>query len=143
MRRVLALFAASALVFLGCARDGRSAGRGPVSRDPGGVAPDGAMHADARKPVTGWDWNGLVGTGQSLSVGAQASTTTLATQPFKNLKLSLGMAKVSQPPYDANDPALSVMPLTEPIRAEATSYPGAYPLNIYGETPHTAMADQI
>jgi len=101
------------------------------------------MHGDASKPVTGWDWNGVVGTGQSLSVGAQASTTTLATQPFKNLKLSLGMAKVSQPPYDANDPALSVMPLTEPIRAEATSYPGAYPLNIYGETPHTAMADQI
>jgi hypothetical protein len=47
------------------------------------------------------------------------------------------------PPYDPNDSALSVVPLVEPIRPLATRYPGAYPANIYGETPHTAMANQI
>jgi hypothetical protein len=64
-------------------------------------------------------------------------------QPFHNLKLSLGTASVTVPPYNPNDPALSTIPLTETIRAEATSYPSAYPANINGETPHTAMADQI
>src|SRR6185436_294320 len=33
--------------------------------------------------------------------------------------------------------------LVEPIRPPAGTYPGAYPTNIYGETPHTAMANQI
>lgn len=99
--------------------------------------------AEASYPDRGWDWNGIVGTGQSLSVGAQASNATLTMQPFSNLKLSLRTASVAVPPYNPNDPALSVVPLVEPIRALATSYPSAYPLNIYGETPHTAMADQI
>src|SRR5262249_14994495 len=67
----------------------------------------------------------------------------LTAQPFHNLKLSLGTARVNVPPYDPSDPALSVVPLVETIRAEATSYPSAYPFNIYGETPHTAMADEI
>jgi hypothetical protein len=47
------------------------------------------------------------------------------------------------PPYDASNPMLSVVPLVEPIRTLAGVYPGAYPTNIDGETPHTAMADQI
>jgi hypothetical protein len=36
-----------------------------------------------------------------------------------------------------------MIPLVEPIRNYAATYPGPYPGNIYGETPHTAMADQI
>ena len=36
-----------------------------------------------------------------------------------------------------------MVPLVEPIRPLAASYPSAYPENIYGETPHTAMADQV
>ena len=114
------------------------------SSDSGGLtSSDGAVSSEATAPTRAWDWNGIVGTGQSLSVGAQASTVTLKAQPFKNLKLSLGAASVTVPPYNSNDPALSVVPLVEPIRTEAMSYPGAYPMNIYGETPHTAMADQI
>ena len=35
------------------------------------------------------------------------------------------------------------MPLTEPLRPTATSYPSAYPANLYGETPHAAMANQL
>jgi hypothetical protein len=109
----------------------------------GGSGGSDASGVEASVPVKTWDWTGVIGTGQSLSVGAQASTVTLTTQPFSNLKLSLGNASVTVPPYNANDPALSLVPLVEPIRTEATSYPSAYPLNIYGETPHTAMADQI
>jgi hypothetical protein len=106
---------------------------------PEAATPDG----DAAQPAKALDWNGIVGTGQSLSVGAQASQMTLTTQPFKNLKLSLGTAKLTVPPYDSADPSLSVVPLVEPIRALATSYPSAYPANIYGETPHTAMGSEI
>jgi hypothetical protein len=98
--------------------------------------------AVANAAVRAWDWNGVVGTGQSLSVGAAARDVTLTTQPFGNLKLALG-GSMGVFPYDANDPSLSVVPLVEPIRTLATSYPSAYPLNVYGETPHTAMADEI
>jgi hypothetical protein len=106
-------------------------------------SPEGSAPQDSGSAMRAWDWNGVIGTGQSLSVGVMASMPTLTTQPFHNLKLALGTASVTVPPYNSNDPALSVAPLVETIRAEATGYPSAYPLNIYGETPHTAMADQI
>jgi hypothetical protein len=35
------------------------------------------------------------------------------------------------------------VPLTEPIRPLATGYPSAYPANLYGESPHTAMGAQL
>lgn len=88
-----------------------------------------------------WDWTGIVGTGQSLSVGAEANPAVTTNQPYHNLKLSLGNLTV--PPWDPNNNALSMVPLVEPIRSYATGYPSAYPRNIYGETPHTAMANQI
>jgi len=47
------------------------------------------------------------------------------------------------PPYDANSSELKLVPLTEPIRSLATGFPSAYPRNLYGETPHSAMANQI
>ncbi|RCX14818.1 dockerin type I repeat protein [Anaerobacterium chartisolvens] len=86
-----------------------------------------------------WDWAGIIGTGQSLSVGATPLLST--SQRYNNLKLSLGSLTV--PPYDANNSSLRMVPLVEPIRSLATSFPGAYPKNIWGETPHTAMANQI
>src|SRR6476619_6739883 len=48
---------------------------------------------------------GIVGTGQSLSVGAQATAFSgAATQPhFNNLKLALNGARV--PPFNSNAPA--------------------------------------
>jgi hypothetical protein len=86
---------------------------------------------------------GIVGTGQSLSVGAQATAfSAAATQPhFNNLKLALNGTVV--PPFNPNAPALSLVPFVEPIRRLATSFPSAYPANLYGETPHAAMAAQI
>jgi len=92
-------------------------------------------------PVALWDWTQIVGSGQSLAVGAQAQSIATTTSSFGNLKLSLGDVMV--PPFEStSDPSLSVVPLAEPIRRFANRC-CAYPENIYGETPHTAMADQI
>jgi hypothetical protein len=89
-----------------------------------------------------WDWVGVVGTGQSLAVGAMG-TPIMAIEPsYGNLKLSFGGATVA-PPFDPALPSLAMAPLTEPLRPVANSYPSAYPANLYGETPHSAMASQI
>jgi hypothetical protein len=92
-----------------------------------------------------WTWTGVVGTGQSLAVGghgnAPAMTIGATTQPFHNLKLSLGNATV--PPFTLPNAALTMVPLVEPLRPIATGYPSPYPANIYGETFHTAMGDEI
>jgi hypothetical protein len=86
---------------------------------------------------------GIVGTGQSLSVGAQApGFSGAATQPhFNNLKLALNGTVV--PPFNPNAAALSLVPFVEPIRPLATTFPSAYPANLYGETFHAAMTAQI
>lgn len=105
------------------------------------VAEKSATQGGGSAPA--WDWNGVIGTGQSLAVGAHGGTPILTSQAFHNLKLDVGRAHLGMPPYDPNDPSLSMVPLVEPIRPEATTFPSAYPSNVYGETPHTAMADQI
>jgi hypothetical protein len=90
----------------------------------------------------GWDWVGVVGTGQSLSVGANAAPALLTAQPYGNLKLAFGGATVA-PPFDPNIASLEMVPLTEPIRPTDPLYPSAYPGNLDGETPNTAMANQL
>src|SRR5580700_10711089 len=35
-----------------------------------------------------WDWSGIIGTGQSLSVGARGLPVLSTNQPYHNLKLS-------------------------------------------------------
>ena len=96
-------------------------------------------------PAPVWTWTGVVGTGQSLAVGghgnAPAMTIGATTQPFHNLKLSLGNATV--PPFTPTNAALSMVPLVEPLRTITTAYPSPYPANIYGESFHTAMGDEI
>jgi hypothetical protein len=123
------------LLALGCS--GRASS---VASAPPAAAPAGAeLAADERR--SGWDLNGVIGSGQSLSVGAQASDVMSSLPLYANLKLELGGASV--PPFDPARPELSLVPLLEPIRPLATTYPSAYPNNIYGETPHSAMASQI
>jgi hypothetical protein len=95
----------------------------------------------AKLPAPVWDWAGVIGTGQSLSVAYLGTPINLFTQPYNNLKLSLGTLTV--PPYDPTNAALKMIALTEPLRNFGTTYPEAYPGNILGETYHTAMADQI
>lgn len=126
------------------ARDARSADAADgssIGPADAGAPADASGRNDAATANPVWDWVGVVGTGQSLSVGDHGTPVSLTTQRFGNLKLSLGNATV--PPFDPANPALSMVPLVEPIRALAPSYPGAYPRNIFGETPHTSMANQI
>jgi hypothetical protein len=102
------------------------------------------VHPDANpdaQPTRTWDWVGIVGTGQSLAIGAHGTPIAATRQPYRNLMLSLGNATV--PPFDPMSTALSMVPLVEPLRATTDVYPSAYPANLSGETPHTAMASQI
>ncbi|HEX3693924.1 MAG TPA: dockerin [Polyangia bacterium] len=87
---------------------------------------------------------GVIGTGQSLAVGNLGVPVNTVDSVFHNLKISLGQSNGS-PPFDPNDASLSLVPLTEPIRAlvPLAAYPSAYPANIFGETPHSFMANQI
>ena len=131
--------------FLGIALALASGGSGCSSDTGPGATGTGGMGGGGGGMQTynfAWDWVGIVGTGQSLSVGAVGTPVLATTQPYNNLKLAFGGATVA-PPFDPNIATLAMAPLTEPLRPMATSYPSAYPINIYGETPHTAMADQL
>jgi hypothetical protein len=109
--------------------------------DPGTEA--GAEQAVTASLLMPFNITGIVGTGQSLSVGAQATVfSAAARQPhFNNLKLALNGTQV--PPFNPNAGALSLVPLVESLRPLATTFPSAYPANLYGETPHAAMAAQV
>lgn len=108
---------------------------GGGTKDP--TCPTGIEASD--QAASAWDWVGIVGTGQSLSVGTSPITST--TQPYDNLMLSLGEATV--PPWDASDPSLAMVPLVEPLRRLHSGYPAPYPGNLWGETPHSAMANEL
>ena len=126
-----------------------AAGQGALDGAPG----DDVSISDARDPDDAldggpasrppFDWMGVIGTGQSLAVGNLGVPVNTAAGPFHNLKLSPG--HVTAPPFDDRDPSLSMVPLVEPIRAlvPLSAFPSAYPANIFGETPHTFMANQI
>lgn len=93
-------------------------------------------------PVAPWDWNGIIGTGQSLSVGTMPIVST--SQPYHNLMLSLGPAgNAAVPPWDPELTTLSMVPLVEPVRPIAEGWPRPYPDDIFGETPHAAMAGEV
>ncbi len=158
--RFLTLAVAVAVAMPACGGDasgqrtGVGVGGGPGGDGVGGAGVDGGAGGDASSDDSSgtpstidassllpapWDWAGIVGTGQSLSVGTPPTTST--TQPYHNLKLSLGGVVV--PPWDSTNAAFTMVPLVEPIRALATGYPAPYPGNIYGETPHSALANEI
>jgi hypothetical protein len=111
---------------------GCGGGRG---KSPG----DGGIDRGATAPL----WVGVIGTGQSLSVGAASNGLVFTSPSPASFKLSLG-ARETTWPIDAADPELSLVALAEPIRTiNTTSYSAPYPINIYGETFHSAMAAQL
>ena len=61
-------------------------------------------------------------------------------QPYGNLKLSTDHLPW---PVDPNDTNLALVPLVEPIGRLAPAFPSSWPENITGETPHSAMANEI
>ena len=95
------------------------------------------VKADASFP---WDWSGVIGTGQSLSVGEGGKPVLSTNQPYRNLKLFTGQLPW---PIDPNDTNLAMVPLTEPVGRYSTGYPSSWPNNIAGETPHASMGSQI
>jgi len=99
-------------------------------------AGEGGMSPSPNHP---WDLTGIIGTGQSLSVGAYG-IPSLTTSSYPNLKLSLGTASV--PPFDPQSAQLSLVQLVEPLRALGANA-NAYPNNLFGESPHTAMGSEI
>ncbi|HTV21097.1 MAG TPA: dockerin [Polyangiaceae bacterium] len=126
---------------------GGASGSAGAADEGGGTSGSGmggsAGGAGEGTPTIAWDYTGIIGTGQSLSVGAQAGAITAKamTSANSNLKLSLGAASV--PPFNADDAALSLVPLVEPIRPLASGFPSAYPANMYGESPHTALGAEL
>lgn len=106
-----------------------------------GAASGARLPGAARPRARAWTWAGVIGTGQSLSVGASPVNPIVNEQDYGNLMLSLGSAVV--PPFDPASPALAIAPLKEPLRAQGSGFPRAYPENLWGETPHGAMAAQI
>lgn len=88
-----------------------------------------------------YDWVGIVGTGQSLSVGAAGTPVVSGTQPYANLQL---FDEGPDPKYDGVNDVLSLVPLVSPMRPGFPGYPAVlYPNNIAGETPNEGMANQI
>jgi hypothetical protein len=134
---------------------GQGSGGGAGMSGSQGSAGTGLMPSDGGmvlgKPP--FDWVGIIGTGQSLSVGWEAGIVS-PTQPFKNIKL---LDQGPDPKYPIDNGATgqwSVTPLIEPIR-KAVAGTGVgyddsqYPNNIfhyndsYGETPHSGMANTL
>jgi hypothetical protein len=87
------------------------------------------------------DWIGIIGTGQSLSVGAAGAPVVSSAQPYKNLKL---FDSSPPPAYDGAGDMLSLVPLTAPLRPYDPGQPPiVYPNNIAGETPNEGMGNQL
>lgn len=129
---------------VGAAGCGTETTRGPVVPNGGGM-PD-AGNDSGRRDSGGqsgrtWDWAGVIGTGQSLAVGTLPVNPVVNQQSYGNLMLSVSTALT--PPFDPDADALSVVPLQEPLRPQTSGFPRAYPGNLWGETPHGAMAAQI
>lgn len=103
-----------------------------------GLLPIAALMLTSRAP--GWDWNGILGTGQSLATGGFGFPVKSTTQPFHNLKLDTdGLAW----PVDPDDAKITAVPLTEPVGRNPNGFPSSWPTNIDAETPHSSAGNQI
>src|SRR5260370_31421688 len=124
-----------------------AASRDAIDASSGDAAGEGPKDAASGEPPPlkpPFDWVGIVGTGQSLSVGYAAGSIS-TTQPFKNLKLvDTGPDPKNPISADGGAAILATTPLVEPIRPRLQGYPDdQYPNNIYGETPHSGMANTL
>jgi len=122
----------------GAGTTGTSSGGGTTGTSSGGST-TGAPDAGISPPV----YVGIIGSGQSLSVGVYGYPVLSTTRKYDNLKLE---DDGPDPRYSFAPGGLwSLVPLVEPIRPQPL--PGwsddQYPNNIYGETPHTALANQL
>jgi hypothetical protein len=113
----------------------------------------GAAGSAQTAGVSPFDWVGVIGTGQSLSVGCCDSAPISTSQPFQNLKLEDSGPDPKYPLDAGGAPHWAAVPLTEPIREPVPGYGNCsyppdncqYPNNIFAksETPHSGMANQL
>jgi len=96
--------------------------------------------AAPRKASSAWDWNGVLGAGQSLSVGGNGLPIVPGEQPFGNLKLDTGDLSWPVAPADTK---FTLLPLVEPVGRRSVGFPSSWPQNIDGETYHTTAANEI
>lgn len=130
----------------GSSLGGSSAGTSTGGGDASDAGDAGAGGAEPKPPTRPFDWVGILGTGQSLSIGATAGTITLE-QPYGNLSL-LDSGPDPKYPLTGGTPKWSVVPLVEPLRVKVAGTgpgydDGQYPNNIAGETPHSGMANTL
>ena len=123
-----------------------SGGAGVGGQGEGGHGGEGGRPVEP--PEKPFDWVGVIGTGQSLSIGAVAASMS-TEQPYGNLKL---VDDGPDPKYpiqaDVGAPQWAAIPLVEPIRQHVAGAgpgydDGQYPNNIAGETPHSGMANTL
>jgi hypothetical protein len=128
--------------------NGGSGGGGTASAGAAGESGEGGDGGSGEPgPLTApFDWVGVVGTGQSLSVGATAGIIS-PTQPYGNLTL-FDSGPDPRYPLTGGSPEWSLVPLIEPLRAHVAGSgagysDGQYPNNLAGETPHSGMANTL
>ncbi len=152
----IALPVLAVCVHVGCgddepSREGRDTPDGSTLQD-GGPGDDGSMSTDDASPdgsateSAPFDWVGIIGTGQSLSVGATAGVVS-TKQPFSNGRL-IDTGADPKYPLTGGAPKFAITPLIEPGREKSKGTgpgytDGQYPNNIAGETPHSGMANEI
>src|SRR6185369_12101430 len=103
-----------------------------------------------------FNWVGVVGSGQSLSTGF--TPVSLTATYYNNLMLQLGSTSApgtgtmnpgapvpgtAAKPWDTTLAELKMVPLVEPLRPAGSGFPRPYPINLWGETHHGAMAREI
>jgi hypothetical protein len=133
----------------GCSKDKPGPGDTPDSSVPvvdAMAVPDAAPDAPP-PPDPPFAWVGVIGTGQSLSVGA-TSTPLTKTQPFHNLKLVDTGPDPKYPIGAGGAPIWAATPLVEPFRTHVTGTgpgyaDGQYPNSVGGESPQSGMANAL
>jgi lysophospholipase L1-like esterase len=136
---------------------GGTSGSSGASGSDGGAKDAGSAGDGGRAVATpSFDWVGVVGSGQSLSTGF--TPPSLTTAYYNNLMLresgtsfpGTGTMNPTAPvpgtmakPWDTTLGDLAMVPLVEPLRAAGSGFPRPYPINLWGETHHGAMAREI
>jgi hypothetical protein len=119
---------------------------GKNSLDAGSATDTGLDAGGTHHGVAPFDWVGVIGTGQSLGTGytINGGPARSTTQPFHNLMLADSGPDPKFPIDGSGKPVWSAVPLIEPMRPRfANLSTDDYPNNIYGETPHSGMANEM
>lgn len=144
--------------FSGQTSAGGTTASGETKAGGGAAAGGSASSAGGTSAIAkpNFNWVGVVGSGQSLSVGF--TPPTLTTAYYNNLMLKLGSTSypgtgtdnptapvpgTAAKPWDTTLSELAMVPLVEPLRVAGSGYPRPYPINLWGETHHGAMAREI